>query len=116
MALRFGSLADSNLVVRKLTSGKRHVFASKDWLARHPPPRLPVDLESIDTIGFSRTAEGDEWRFHRGSDEQIVRLKPRLALSAAEGVREAVKAGLGFAIASEWLFTPEAETGEISTF
>lgn len=113
MALRFGALADSSLVARKLASGKRHVFASRGWLARHPPPRLPVDLEGIDTIGFSRTAEGDEWRFRRGGDEQVVRLNPRLTLSAAEGVRAAVKAGLGIAIASEWLFAPEAAAGEI---
>lgn len=113
MALRFGSLADSDLVARKLTSGKRHVFASRGWLSRHPAPPLPIDLESVDTVGFARTAEGNEWRFRRGKEEQMVRLKPRLSLSAAEGVREAVKAGLGVAVASEWLFAPEVEAGEI---
>ena len=113
MALRFGPLADSSLVARKLATGGRHVFASRGWLARHPPPRLPSDLESLDTIGFSRMAEGNEWRFRRGTDEQVVRLTPRVTLSAAEGVREAVRAGLGLAIASQWLFAPEAEAGEV---
>jgi len=80
---------------------------------RHPSPRLPIDLEGIDTVGFSRTAEGNEWRFRRGTEEHVVRLRPRLTLSAAEGVREAVKAGLGVAVASEWLFAPEVGCGEI---
>jgi DNA-binding transcriptional LysR family regulator len=42
-----------------------------------------------------------------------VYLKARLKLSAAEGVREAVLAGQGFAIASRWMFTPELKSGEV---
>jgi DNA-binding transcriptional LysR family regulator len=34
-------------------------------------------------------------------------------LSAAEGVREAVLAGQGFAIASRWMFVPELKSGEV---
>jgi DNA-binding transcriptional LysR family regulator len=37
----------------------------------------------------------------------------RLTLSAAEGVREAVLAGQGFAIASHWMFAPELASGEV---
>ena len=40
-------------------------------------------------------------------------LKARLKLSAAEGVREAVLAGQGFAIASRWMFAPELKSGEV---
>jgi DNA-binding transcriptional LysR family regulator len=36
-----------------------------------------------------------------------------LTLSAAEGVREAVLAGQGFAIASRWMFAPELASGEV---
>jgi DNA-binding transcriptional LysR family regulator len=34
----------------------------------------------------------------------------RLRVSAGEGIREGVLAGLGFAIASEWLFAPELKS------
>jgi hypothetical protein len=40
-----------------------------------------------------------------------VYLKARLKLSAAEGVREAVLAAQGFAIASRWMFAPESQIG-----
>jgi DNA-binding transcriptional LysR family regulator len=36
-------------------------------------------------------------------------------VSAAEGVREGVLAGLGFAIASEWLFAPELKSGAVTS-
>jgi DNA-binding transcriptional LysR family regulator len=34
-------------------------------------------------------------------------------LSAAEGVREAVLTGQGFAISSRWMFAPELASGEV---
>jgi DNA-binding transcriptional LysR family regulator len=38
----------------------------------------------------------------------------RLRVSAAEGVREAVFAGLGLSIGgSEWMFTPELKSGAV---
>ncbi|HYZ41306.1 MAG TPA: LysR family transcriptional regulator, partial [Stellaceae bacterium] len=36
-------------------------------------------------------------------------------VSAAEGVREAVFAGLGLTISSEWIFTPELASGAVET-
>ena len=40
-------------------------------------------------------------------------LAGRVHVSAAEGVREGVIAGLGFAIASEWMFAPELHSGSV---
>ena len=40
-------------------------------------------------------------------------LKARLKLSAAEGVREAVLAGQGFAIPSRRMFAPELKSSEV---
>ena len=40
-------------------------------------------------------------------------IKGRLRLTAAEGVREAVFAGLGLSISSAWMFTPEIASGRV---
>jgi DNA-binding transcriptional LysR family regulator len=37
----------------------------------------------------------------------------RLRLSAAEGVRAAVLAGMGLTVASEWMFAPELASGDV---
>lgn len=42
-------------------------------------------------------------------------VKGRVRVSATEGVREAVLAGLGVAIVSEWMFTPDLESGAVQT-
>ena len=36
-----------------------------------------------------------------------------MKVTAAEGLREAVKCGLGLAVASEWNFSPELKSGEV---
>jgi len=40
-------------------------------------------------------------------------IKSRLKVTAAEGVRAAVLSHLGLTIASEWMFAPELESGEV---
>jgi DNA-binding transcriptional LysR family regulator len=49
----------------------------------------------------------------RGTSEMSVILEGRVRVSAAEGVREGVFAGLGLAIASEWMFAPELKSGAV---
>jgi hypothetical protein len=53
-----------------------------------------------DGVIDGQSAGGQEWLFRRGTSEILVYLRTRLKLSAAEGVREAVLAGQGFAIAA----------------
>jgi DNA-binding transcriptional LysR family regulator len=113
VALRLGVLTDSALRARKLGQGERLVIASPSYLARRGVPRTPADLLEHDGIIYGQSSGGQEWLFRRGTSETSVYLRTRLKLSAAEGVREAVLAGQGFAIASRWMFTPELKSGEV---
>jgi DNA-binding transcriptional LysR family regulator len=56
---------------------------------------------------------GADWTFRRNGAEVAVTLKGRLRVSAAEGVRAAVLADAGIAIASEWMFAPEIADGTV---
>jgi DNA-binding transcriptional LysR family regulator len=40
-------------------------------------------------------------------------VRKKMSISAAEGVRAAVTAGLGLAIGSDWMFEPEIAKGEV---
>ena len=110
-ALRCGVLPDSTLVARKLAQAQTLVVASPAYLARKGVPRTPTDLLKHDGIIFSNT--GEDWVFRRENSETQVRISRRLTFSAAEGVRAAIIAGLGFTICSRWMFTPELESGEV---
>jgi DNA-binding transcriptional LysR family regulator len=112
-ALRLGSLSDSSLRARKLAQAERYVVATPEYLARRGVPSNPTDLLEHDGIIYGQSSGGQEWVFRRGTSETSIRLRARLTLSAAEGVREAVLAGQGYAITSGWMFAPELASGTV---
>lgn len=113
VALRLGALPDSGLTARKLGESKRHVVASRAYLDRRGTPQTPGELLAHDAIVYTRVSGGTIWRFRQGSAEVSVDVPCRLACTAAEGVREAVLAGLGFAVVSHWMMAPELESGQV---
>jgi DNA-binding transcriptional LysR family regulator len=56
---------------------------------------------------------GDAFTFRQSESEVDVKLSGPLRVSAAEAVRAAVLSGLGYAVASEWMFAPELATGTV---
>src|SRR5215469_16760613 len=113
VAFRMGTLTDSALVGRRLAQNPRNVFASPAYLARKVVPDSPADLRTHDAVIYRHSSGGDEWSFRRGASEVTVQFRRRLTLSAAEGVRAAVIAGQGFAVASRWMFAPEIQSGQV---
>ena len=73
----------------------------------------PADLLAHQAIVYEQRDGGATWAFRQGTSETTVSVSGRLRVSAGEGIREGVLAGLGFAVASEWLFTPELKSGAV---
>jgi DNA-binding transcriptional LysR family regulator len=113
IALRMGRLADSSLTARKLGHSPRHVFASPAYLERMGVPRVPADLAGHQAVIYEQRGGGTEWTFQRDGTTASVAMQGRVRVTAAEGVREAVFAGLGLAVASEWMFAPELASGAV---
>ncbi|MDX2235329.1 MAG: LysR family transcriptional regulator [Hyphomonadaceae bacterium] len=113
VALRLGAQADSALTARKIAAGPRYVVASRRYLETRGAPAKPADLLNHDAVVYTQAVGGEEWRFRRGTSEASVRVRSRLAFTAAEGVREAVMAGLGLAIVSGWMMGPELARGDV---
>ena len=111
MALRMGELPDSAAVARKLASGRRSVIATPAYLERFGIPQSPAELGSHQALIYSQASSG--WTFKRGSAETSVSVYGRVRVSAAEGLRAAVLADMGLTIASDWMFSPELESGAV---
>ena len=111
LALRMGALDDSRLIARKIGQGPRRVIGTSAYFAAAGVPRIPADLADHQAVIHDQHGSGATWTFRRGSAERTVTVAGRLRVNAAEGVREGVLAGLGLAIASEWMFSPELASG-----
>jgi DNA-binding transcriptional LysR family regulator len=115
VALRLGSLVDSTLTALKPASRRRLVLAAPRYFQQFGKPLRPQELAQHEAVIYTERQGGLSWTFHNGAEEVAVTLKGRVRVSGAEGVREAVFAGLGLTISSEWMFTPELASGVVET-
>src|SRR5690606_37861628 len=76
-------------------------------------PRTPADLSGHQAIVYSQRGGGESWAFSRNGTEVSVSVSGRLRVSAAEGMREAVLADMGLAVASQWMFAAELANGKV---
>lgn len=113
VALRMGRLTDSTLTARRIASGRQVVLGSPAYFARVGEPTAPGDLVTHEAVIYAQKGGGADWTFKRDGVDVAVTLKGRLRVSAAEGVRAAVSANAGIAIASEWMFAPEIADGTV---
>jgi DNA-binding transcriptional LysR family regulator len=114
VGLRLGQLADSVITARKIGQCARRVIATPAYFRHRGVPQSPADLLAHEAVIYDQRSGGATWAFRCGTTEIPVSLAGRVRVSAAEGVRESVLAGLGFAIASEWLFAPELKSGAVT--
>ena len=113
VALLTGPLADAAATARKIGQCKRRVIATPGYFAARKAPQTPNDLAAHETIIYEQRDGGATWTFRQGTSETSVTMNGRLRVSAGEGVRAAVLAGLGFSVSSEWLFEPELQSGAV---
>jgi len=114
IALRLGNLADSALTARKVGQSRALVVGARSYFEAHGMPQTPSELAAHQVIIYEHPrAGGATWTFRRGTVGVTVNVSGRLRVSAAEGIREGVLAGLGVSIGgSEWLFEPELKSGQ----
>jgi DNA-binding transcriptional LysR family regulator len=113
MALRIGTLRDSSLTARKLAMSRRLVLGAPAYFERAGIPATPAELIGHTAVLYTRNRSSETWSFQQSGSEVPVRISSRLSISASEGVRAAVVGGMGFTIASEWMFAPELASGAV---
>jgi DNA-binding transcriptional LysR family regulator len=106
-------LRDLTPIGRKIGRCRRRVVGTPTYFAANGVPKTPAELGSYQAIVYEQRLGGPTWNFRNANTERTVTMSGRVHVTAAEGVREGVIAGLGFAIASEWMFAPELKSGSV---
>jgi DNA-binding transcriptional LysR family regulator len=113
VGFRMGALADSAIMARKIEHSRRLVLGTPSYFVKSGEPSTPAELADHQAVIFPHRSSGATWLFRRGAAEETITLNDRLQISAVEGLREAVFAGLGLCIAAEWTFQPELNNGRV---
>jgi DNA-binding transcriptional LysR family regulator len=111
LALRMGPLEDAALTARKIGECRRLALGTPAYFERAGEPMAPGDLAAHQVIG--RPGPQSVLTFRRGAVETSVTVGSRVRVTSGEGIRDAVLAGLGLTMGSEWLFAAELKSGAV---
>ena len=115
VSLRMGSLDDSAMTARRIAQSRRRVVGTPAYFAEQGIPHTPAELSQHQAVVYSLRGGGESWAFSQNGKAVAVVVSGRVSVSAAEGMRTAVLADMGLAIASEWMFSPELANGTVQS-
>ena len=96
VALRIGTLPDSNLVATQVGAIRRVVCASPEYLQRFGVPQSPDDLATHRCINFDSIDAAAAWTFIGSAGEKrSVAIRSRLTVTTADAAIAAATLGLG---------------------
>jgi DNA-binding transcriptional LysR family regulator len=111
VALRFGSLADSTAVARRLGTVPCLLVASPAYLRKHGEPQSPAEIADHSLIVGPVGARS--WTLHKDGRATSVPIDGRLLISTNEGAITAAASGLGIASTSVWGCRAELASGAL---
>lgn len=114
VGVRIGVLPDSSLVAHQVAIMQLVTCASPDYLRRRGRPERPADLARFDCLlyGHQRRVE---WRFAQQGRVKTIAVSGRLCANNGEVIRDAARAGLGFAQLPTFIVGEAIERGELVT-
>ncbi len=108
------SLPDSaSLAATKLTTSRRILCASPDYLAQRGIPGHPRDLSKHECLSYSYVDDPRNWRLRADGKEHVVGVTGRIVTSAGQVLRTAAAAGLGIAYGPTIFFREELAAGRV---
>jgi len=107
VALRIGTLTDSSLVARKLSSSRQVVCASPDYLAENGEPEVPQDLAAHNCLLYSYSSAVNVWRFTGPDGRELpVAVSGNLRINNGIVEAEAAVAGMGILMSPAFYVGP----------
>ncbi|MUK39722.1 LysR family transcriptional regulator [Aliivibrio fischeri] len=101
IVVRYGELADSSLISRRLSSSHRVLCASPDYLAKHGTPLTPQDLVNHHCLAMVRSHEElKTWHFQGSDKKNVITVLPKRFSDDGEVVRYWALEGAGIALKS----------------
>ena len=113
VALRMGTLPDSNATARLLTTYPRLIVASPGYLEQFGKPQTPSELQTHRIVHGPAGSVATAWTFSRDGTDESITVRPTISFNDNEGVVAATMAGMGIASIGLWACRREIEEGRL---
>jgi LysR family transcriptional regulator, regulator for bpeEF and oprC len=114
LAIRVGALADSTLMMKRLTVDRSRLFASPAYLQTYGEPNSIAELKNHVLLSVDQSQNEPTWTLHHEQQAtEIFRFRPRLLSNDIVSVYQSVLAGLGIGLIPEFLLKMEPKEREL---
>ncbi|MBO7923844.1 LysR family transcriptional regulator [Alteromonas sp. KS69] len=107
--IRYGELADSSLIARKLIERPMMAVATRDYLAQCGEPSHPSELKKHSCV----ISNNDVWKFSNHGVQENIKVKGRWRSNNANAVLAACEQGLGIGYMPKSTFSASVEAGRL---
>ena len=113
IAIRVGSLPNSELVAKKVGEVHKVLCASPDYIETNGLPQTPFDLIAHNVITFEGLDSTKQWRFYENQNEFDVPVSSRIKANSIDVSLQGAKDGLGIARVLSYQVLPELVKNEL---
>jgi DNA-binding transcriptional LysR family regulator len=113
IAIRIGTLADSNLTAVRVGQVRRVVCASPAYLKKHGRPKSPQEACALPCVRHTGLDPRPEWSFRVGNRQSLLPIAPVLATNQIDAALEACEYGLGLGRFLSYQAAPARRRGRL---
>jgi DNA-binding transcriptional LysR family regulator len=114
IAIRVGSLPDSNMIATRIGSIRIVVCGSPSYLTTHGQPKQLSDLAKHACITIDDHVPPSAWKFVRGSRARVAPIKSRLCVNTSEAAVLAAIEGAGLARVMSYKMDAAKRAGKLA--
>jgi DNA-binding transcriptional LysR family regulator len=114
LGIRFGHLANSSLIARKLYALETYLCAAPAYLEKNGAPRTPADLAKHRCLVFTSATPQNVWSFvDRGGKEQVAHISGRFQANSGDVLLPPALNGCGLILAPDYLVEDHLKAGRL---
>lgn len=113
VAIRFGSLPDSDLIATRLGSIRRVVCATPGYLAANGVPMTPDDLARHSVISLEGVSSPTSWTFESQGVQVVGTFRARLGVNGFDAMVDAGLCGAGIIRANSYQIVDHVRSGRL---
>lgn len=112
MAVRIGTLADSSLIARRITTVQLITCASPEYLRTQGVPTLPAQLSAHACLVYGHARHG-EWTYRVEERARSISVSGPMRSNNGEMLRDAAIAGLGIVTLPDFILAEALADGRL---
>jgi DNA-binding transcriptional LysR family regulator len=112
LAIRITRLPDPELIARRLAPLRHVLVASPDYLAKHPAPSSPQELDQHACVVYSHTPNST-WNFTKDGERFSVKVSGSMVTDNPDVILEAAISGMGITYLPSFLASDPVRSGEL---